>query len=71
MKIFLARMLMKIVRVTGGIQPSPEGRRIIALVGPTGVGKTTSVATLSSEQAIKHNRHVSLNTVYLLAFARF
>ena len=62
-KIFLARMLMKIVRVTGGIQPSPEERRIIALVGPTGVGKTTSVAKLASEQAIKFKRKVSLITV--------
>lgn len=62
-KIFLARMLMKIVRVTGGIQPPPEGRKILALVGPTGVGKTTSVAKLASEQAIKYKRKVSLITV--------
>jgi flagellar biosynthesis protein FlhF len=62
-KIFLARMLMKIVRVTGGIRPEPQGQRIVALIGPTGVGKTTTVAKLASEQLIKHKRRVALITV--------
>jgi len=62
-KIFLARMLMKIIKVTGGIQP-PQGRqKIVALIGPTGVGKTTTLAKLAGEQALKHNRKVAMITV--------
>jgi flagellar biosynthesis protein FlhF len=62
-KIFLARMLMKIVRVTGGIQTDPGRQKVVALVGPTGVGKTTTVAKLASEQLLKHHRQVALVTV--------
>ena len=62
-KIFLARMLMKIVRTTGGIRNEPEQQKIIALVGPTGVGKTTTVAKLASEQLLKHKKQVALITV--------
>ncbi|MCH7479618.1 MAG: hypothetical protein IIA14_16145, partial [SAR324 cluster bacterium] len=39
-KIFLARMLMKVIRVTGGIQKEPEHQKRVALVGPTGVGNS-------------------------------
>jgi flagellar biosynthesis protein FlhF len=62
-KIFLARMLMKIVRVTGGIEADPGRQKVVALVGPTGVGKTTTVAKLASEQLLKHHRQVALITV--------
>jgi len=62
-KIFMARMLMKIVRVTGGIQTDPGRQKVVALVGPTGVGKTTTVAKLASEQLLKHHRQVALVTV--------
>jgi flagellar biosynthesis protein FlhF len=62
-KIFLARMLMKIVKTTGGIKADSEQRRVIALIGPTGVGKTTTVAKLASEQLLKHKRQVALITV--------
>jgi len=62
-KIFLARMLMKIMKVTGGIRVEPNQQRVVALVGPTGVGKTTTVAKLASEQLLKHRRKVALITV--------
>lgn len=62
-KIFLARMLMKIVRVTGGIEADPGRQKVVALAGPTGVGKTTTVAKLASEQLLKHHRQVALITV--------
>ena len=62
-KIFLARMLMKISRVTGGIQTDPGRQKVVALVGPTGVGKTTTVAKLASEQLLKYRRQVALITV--------
>jgi flagellar biosynthesis protein FlhF len=62
-KIFLARMLMKIIKVTGSFQPETGRQKVVALVGPTGVGKTTTVAKLASEQLLKHHRHVALITV--------
>ncbi|MBI3993395.1 MAG: flagellar biosynthesis protein FlhF [Candidatus Lambdaproteobacteria bacterium] len=62
-KIFLARMLMKIIKVSGGLAGGPGKRTIAALVGPTGVGKTTSVAKLASEQLLKYRRQVALITV--------
>lgn len=62
-KIFLARMLMKITKVTGSFQPEAGRQKVVALVGPTGVGKTTTVAKLASEQLLKHHRQVALITV--------
>jgi len=62
-KIFLARMLMKIVKVSGGIHVNEGQQKAVALIGPTGVGKTTTVAKLASEQMLKHNRKVALITV--------
>jgi flagellar biosynthesis protein FlhF len=62
-KIFLARMLMKIVKVTGGLRVETGRQKIMALIGPTGVGKTTTVAKLASEQLLKFRRKVGLITV--------
>lgn len=58
-KIFLARMLMKILRTTGGIQVEPEKQKVVALVGPTGVGKTTTVAKLAN-RLVHEGRRVLL-----------
>jgi len=62
-KIFLARMMMKILKITGGITPEKGKLKTVALVGPTGVGKTTTLAKLASEQALKNNLKVGLITV--------
>ncbi len=62
-KIFLARMLMKIIKITGPVQPEKDKQKVVALVGPTGVGKTTTVAKLASEQMLTHRRQVALVTV--------
>jgi flagellar biosynthesis protein FlhF len=65
----LATEVMKNTKVTsplaGVTQKGPETERrtapmIIALVGPTGVGKTTTVAKLASEAILKHNVRVGL-----------
>lgn len=40
---------------------SPQ-TRIVHIVGPTGVGKTTSIAKLAAEQVLKHKRKVGLIT---------
>jgi flagellar biosynthesis protein FlhF len=42
-----------------GIAPSTK---IVHFVGPTGVGKTTTIAKLAAEQVLKHNRKVGFIT---------
>ncbi|MBT2657843.1 flagellar biosynthesis protein FlhF [Bacillus sp. ISL-18] len=46
-----------------------EGTRMINIVGPTGVGKTTSIAKLATEQVLKQKRRVAMITtdVYRIA----
>lgn len=62
-KIFIARMLMKIVKVSQGIPKQSNRTKIISLIGPTGVGKTTTTAKIASEQVLKYKRKVALITV--------
>lgn len=62
-KIFLARMLMKILKITRGLDDLKNPQRIVALLGPTGVGKTTTVAKIASEQMLKYKRKVALVSV--------
>ena len=62
-KIFLARMLMKIIKITRGLEGLNPSQRIAALLGPTGVGKTTTVAKIASEQMRKYKRKVALISV--------
>ncbi len=53
----------RFVKVTGGIKSPRKSRaRVVALVGPTGVGKTTSVAKLSANLSIKEKKKVALVT---------
>ncbi|WP_238653776.1 flagellar biosynthesis protein FlhF [Paenibacillus piscarius] len=46
-------------RITGGISPDT---RIVYIAGPTGVGKTTTIAKLAAEQLFKQGRKVGLIT---------
>ncbi|GIP43755.1 flagellar biosynthesis regulator FlhF [Paenibacillus sp. J45TS6] len=46
-------------RITDGIN---ESTRIVYVAGPTGVGKTTTIAKLAAEQMFKHKRKVGLIT---------
>ncbi|MWC26550.1 flagellar biosynthesis protein FlhF [Paenibacillus sp. MMS18-CY102] len=54
-------------QLTGWLKPSEHsgiasGERVIYFVGPTGVGKTTTIAKLAAEQTIKHGRKVGFIT---------
>ncbi len=60
----LKGIIEDLVKVTGGLErvdsPSErKGARTLALVGPTGVGKTTTIAKLGADQ-MKQNRPVTL-----------
>lgn len=62
-KAFLAQEMMKLVAVSGPIALHPKQQRVVALVGPTGVGKTTTVAKLAAEYHLQQSQRVSLITV--------
>jgi|SaaInlStandDraft_1057018.scaffolds.fasta_scaffold31033_2 flagellar biosynthesis protein FlhF len=47
----------------GPIQLKEKGPTVVMMVGPTGVGKTTSVAKLAAQHKIKEKRRVALITV--------
>jgi flagellar biosynthesis protein FlhF len=59
----LARMLESELRVAGPITASAGQGRIVALVGPTGVGKTTTIAKLAANYRLRENKRVGLITV--------
>ena len=51
------------IRTTGGIaDKGKHGARVIAMIGPTGVGKTTSIAKLASVLALNEKRRVAFVT---------
>jgi flagellar biosynthesis protein FlhF len=47
----------------GPIQLKEKGPTVVMMVGPTGVGKTTSVAKLAAQYKIKEKKRVALITV--------
>lgn len=51
----------QVASALSGIEPGrPEGPTVLALVGPTGVGKTTTVAKLASEGLLRRGLKVGL-----------
>ncbi len=59
----LRRSVAREIRLSGPIRLTPGGRRIVALIGPTGVGKTTTVAKLAAGYRVESNRRVGLVTI--------
>ncbi len=51
------------IEVAGPIVSVPRQRRLVALVGPTGVGKTTTTAKLAAHFRLNEHRRVGLITV--------
>jgi flagellar biosynthesis protein FlhF len=62
-KARVARMIETEIPIAGPILVTPGRRRLAALVGPTGVGKTTTIAKLAAYYRLKEKRDVGLITV--------
>jgi flagellar biosynthesis protein FlhF len=63
LKARVAGMLEAEILVAGPIQVVPGRCRVAALIGPTGVGKTTTIAKLAANFRLKEKRRVGLITV--------
>jgi flagellar biosynthesis protein FlhF len=64
-KIFMERLKMEMrkpIHVTGGIALQAGQRRIVALIGPTGVGKTTNLAKLAALFTVQENSRIGIIT---------
>jgi flagellar biosynthesis protein FlhF len=59
----IARMIEEDIETCGPIVVTPGKSRLVALVGPTGVGKTTTIAKLAANYRLREKRRVGLITV--------
>jgi flagellar biosynthesis protein FlhF len=62
-KALLSSLIESEIAIAGPIQVASPGRRLVALVGPTGVGKTTTIAKLAANFRLREKRRVGLITV--------
>jgi len=60
---YLRQTVARGIRIAGPIQVPPGDRRVVALVGPTGVGKTTTIAKLAAGFRLEAKRRVALVTI--------
>lgn len=59
----ITERLGEYVRVSGPVRLDAHGRRVAALIGPTGVGKTTTIAKLAANFKVRGRRRVALITI--------
>ncbi len=62
-KEYIEKRIERFIRVTGPITCEPGKAKIVALVGPTGVGKTTTVAKLAAHFSVFERKNVAIITV--------
>ena len=56
--------LEKIIPTAGPIKPGLAGKpQIVSFIGPTGVGKTTTIAKLAAHYKLQHNASMALLTI--------
>lgn len=62
-KARIAQVLEEEISVTGPLATLHDKCRLVALVGPTGVGKTTTIAKLAANYRLREKKRVGLITV--------
>jgi flagellar biosynthesis protein FlhF len=60
---YFASTLVKAIPVSGPLRLSSERQTVAAFVGPTGVGKTTTIAKLAAHYALSEKKKVALLTL--------
>jgi len=59
----VVQLIEEQINVAGPIKVAPGEKRLVALVGPTGVGKTTTIAKLAADFRLRQQLRVGLITV--------
>ena len=60
----LETLIARMVPIAGPVALSPaDGPRVVALIGPTGVGKTTTIAKLAANFKLREGKKVALITI--------
>ena len=59
----LSEILEKIVLVSGPLEVEEGTQKVVAFVGPTGVGKTTTIAKIAAKQALDAGKRIALITL--------
>lgn len=60
---FITEGLIDLVQVSGPILPDTAGPKKVALIGPTGVGKTTTIAKLAAAHLANYGSKIALITI--------
>jgi flagellar biosynthesis protein FlhF len=63
LQMFFREAIQKLVRVAEPLHPDRQQQRRIALVGPTGVGKTTTIAKLAAYYLLHERSRIALVTI--------
>ena len=63
LKARVCKFIEQDIRVTGPLQVETDKTRLVALVGPTGIGKTTTIAKLAANYRLRDKVQVGLVTV--------
>jgi flagellar biosynthesis protein FlhF len=57
------KYIAAMIKTDSSIQSEKDGPKIISLIGPTGVGKTTTLAKIATEYAFERHKKVAVITV--------
>jgi flagellar biosynthesis protein FlhF len=60
---FLTRLVADLVQTSGPLWQPGQGQQRVALIGPTGVGKTTTIAKLAADAITSSGARVALVTI--------
>jgi len=60
---FFSKTIVDLVQTTGSILPQPGEQKRLALIGPTGVGKTTTIAKLAAAFLLSGGKRVAMVTI--------